>query len=113
MTIVIVATQEKIRAQVLNIVTGKHPQQDSSRVYFSSMVALSKILNDDNLELLRLIKRHEPESIAELAELTGHKQKTLTKQLDTLSRYGFVALFQEEDTITPVSTLDWIKIAVL
>ncbi|MBW8066073.1 MAG: hypothetical protein GJU73_01395 [Ferrovum sp.] len=62
---------------------------------------------------LRLIKRHEPESIAELAELTGHKQKTLTKRLDTLSRYGFVALFQEKDTITPVSTLDWIKIAVL
>ncbi len=114
MLTIAISSQEKTREYVMNIATGKHrPSLDEPKLWFTSMDSLADVLNDDNLELLAVIRRHKPESTSQLATLTGQSHNTLMRQLNTLSHYGLVALFCESDHIQPFATADHLEILIL
>lgn len=67
-----IASQQAIRARALAIANGDHqPRPDEPKTWFSSMRSLAEVLSDDNRALLRLIREEKPESLNQLAEITG------------------------------------------
>lgn len=48
------------------------------------------MLFDRNRALLQVIAERVPESLAQLAELTGRQKSNLSRTLKTMARYGFV-----------------------
>jgi predicted transcriptional regulator len=56
------------------------------------MESFARVLSDRNRALLGLIAQAEPESITELASLSGREKSNLSRTLKTLEHYGLVRL---------------------
>ncbi|WP_040148643.1 MarR family transcriptional regulator [Photorhabdus luminescens] len=97
-----VMNEELIRKRTLAIIKGEYVvQPDEPKIWFTSMIALAQVLSSDNIALLRLIDEHKPETIAELANLSGRKPSNLSVTLKTLSRHGFVTLEKSNKSVKP------------
>ncbi|MGQ0663372.1 MAG: HVO_A0114 family putative DNA-binding protein [Pseudomonadota bacterium] len=57
-----------------------------------SAEAMVKLLSPENLALLQAIRRHKPESMRRLAQVTGRKESNLSRTLKKLERAGIVRL---------------------
>ena len=85
--------QEKIRARTIAIAKGEYkPKATDPKVWFPSMKAVSEVLSDHNRHLIRVIAERHPESIKELADMTGRKPNNVSRTLDTMKRYGLVEI---------------------
>lgn len=58
----------------------------------TTMDALTRLLSERNLVLLQIIRDRRPQSVAELARLSGRPKASLTLTLRRLERFGMVAL---------------------
>lgn len=65
--------------------------------------AVSQILCPDNLELIKLMERERPETLSELAELSGRSLGNLSKTLQTLANKGFIRLERKGKSVKPVA----------
>lgn len=98
-----IATQQDIRARALVTAGGDHlPRPDEPKVWFTSMRSLAEVLSDDNRALLRVIREQKPESLSQLAEVTGRAPSNLSRTLKTMERYGLVETQRELRTVRPV-----------
>lgn len=96
--------QEKIRERMLAIAKGEYkPKPGEPKVWFTSMKSLAEVLSDDNRALLKVIEESQPDSISNLAELTGRKQSNLSRTLKTMSSYGLVEMRKENRHIRPIA----------
>lgn len=96
--------QEKIRERVLAIAKGEYkPKPGEPKIWFTSMKSLAEVLSDDNRTLLKVIEEAQPDSISNLAELTGRKQSNLSRTLKTMSSYGLVEMRKENRHVRPVA----------
>ncbi len=77
------------------------PRKDEPKIWFVSLKALGEVMNNRNQELLRVIVRHEPGSLKELAELTGRQVSNLSRTLSTMERIGLVKLTRNGRKIRP------------
>ncbi|WP_312457300.1 helix-turn-helix domain-containing protein [Pseudescherichia sp.] len=99
-----VMPEEHIRHRMLAIAKGEYkPEPDEPRVWFTSMNALAQVLSNENIALLRLIEECKPESITELAEMSGRKKSNLSVTLKTLSSRGFVRLEKQGNGVKPIA----------
>ncbi|EPH9898069.1 MULTISPECIES: HVO_A0114 family putative DNA-binding protein [Providencia] len=99
-----VMKEELIRKRMLAIVSGKYtPHDGEPKVWFTSMIALAQILSHENVELLRMMDEQKPESITELAEISGRKVSNLSSTLKTMSGHGFVRLEKVGRSVKPVA----------
>lgn len=88
-----IMSEELIRIRLLAIAQGKYqPKKNEPKMWFTSINAISQLLRPENLELLRLIQSQKPESLTQLAELTGRAKSNLSNTLKNLSDKGFVRL---------------------
>jgi len=85
--------REQFQRRMVDIAAGKTKvKRAEPKVWFSSMKSLSEVLSDNNVRLLKLINEHQPETLAELAELSGRKSSNLSRTLKTMEKYGIVEL---------------------
>jgi len=83
----------EMKARTLAIAQGRYkPRADEPKVWFTSLKSLASVLSEENQALLQAIREHNPESIAQLEEITGRAASNLTRTLHTLERYGLVEL---------------------
>jgi len=88
-----IASYEDMKARTLAIARGKYkPTADEPKVWFTSAESFARILSDRNRVVLQTIAEHAPDSLAQLAELTGRQKSNLSRTLKTMERYGFVRL---------------------
>src|ERR1700736_884215 len=81
--------QEEMRA----VARGERPApSDAGRPTFESVEALVRLLTPDNRQLLATIRDRKPQSVTELAELTGRAQPNLTRTLAKLEGAGFITM---------------------
>ena len=57
-----------------------------------SVAALRELLTDGRLQLLRVIRKDRPESVAGLARVVGRTAEAVKADLDVLARVGVVTL---------------------
>ena len=99
-----IASQQAIRARALAIARGERkPASGEPKIWFTSMRSLAEVLSDDNRALLRLIREHRPESLAQLAEMSGRAPSNLSRTLKTMERYGLVELRRSARQVHPVA----------
>lgn len=97
-------SQKEIRERTLAIAQGKYkPKQDEPKIWFTSIRSLAEVLSDENQALLQVITDKKPDSIRELADITGRQPSNLSRTLKTLSAYGFVKLKKFNKTVCPIA----------
>jgi len=98
-----VMPREQFQQRMLDIAAGRYkPKRGEPKVWFSSMKSLSEVLSDNNVRLLKLIKNHKPETIKELAEISGRRSSNLSRTLKTMERYGIVELRKKNKAVKPI-----------
>ena len=63
---------------------------------------MAQVLSSGNQELLRIINEANPESLKDLAMVSGWKCSNLSRTLKTMSRYGIIDLVKQNRTVKPV-----------
>lgn len=70
---------------------GEQPAPaDAAMPSFNSVEAVARLLTPENRQLLAMIRDREPQSLAELAKMSGRAQPSLTRTLAKLEAAGFV-----------------------
>lgn len=64
-------------------------------IYFEDTKAFRKFMTPRRLELLHLIKKHQPKTIHRLAELAGRDLKNVAQDLKILENLGLVSTRKE------------------
>ncbi len=99
-----IASRDEIQARTIAIARGDYkPQKDEPKVWFTSIKSLAEVLSEDNRALLRVIREQHPESIGELAELTGRAPSNVSRTLKTMSHYGFVTTERVSRNVRPIA----------
>ena len=97
----IISRDDYVRRTVA-IARGKHkPGPGEPKVWFESLRSMAEALNPDNQELLRLIAEENPQSLAELEQLSGRKKSNLSRTLKMLEGYGIVSLSRKQHRLIP------------
>lgn len=92
-----IASRAEMRARTLAIARGElKPMPSDPKVWFSSLESLAQVLSTKNQALLETIRQNEPQSLKELAALSGRAEGNLSRTLQTLAQYGFVRLNKAE-----------------
>ena len=88
-----IASYEEMKTRTMAIAQGRHrPTADEPKVWFASTESFARVLSDRNRAVLQIIADREPDSLAQLAEMTGRQKSNLSRTLKTMERYGFVKL---------------------
>jgi len=88
-----IASYAEMKARTMAIARGdRKARQDEPEVWFTSLESFARVLSDHNRALLELIAEQEPESLSELAKLSGRAKSNLSRTLRTLERYSLVRL---------------------
>lgn len=86
-----VMPEEKLRQYMLDIAAGRiTPKRGAPKIWFHSMKSLAEVLSDNNRKLLKIIADQKPETIKDLAELSGRQPSNLGRTLKTFEHYGFI-----------------------
>ena len=99
-----IASEAELRQRTIEIAAGRRRRRKGEpRVWFTSLRAAAEVLSEKNRELLRTLAEEEPESLKELAELTGRAESNLSRTLKTLAGYGLVRLERTDKHVRPMA----------
>ncbi len=99
-----VMPENKFRQYMLDIAAGRvTPKHGSPKILFHSMKSLAEVLSDSNRALLKIIADEEPETIKELAEISGRQPSNLGRTLKTFEHYGFIKIKKTARTKKPIA----------
>ena len=86
-----------VKEYTLAIAQGQRRRKaDDPKIWFNSIESLAHVLSEDNRGLLNLIAASRPESLAQLANLSGRAKSNLSRTLKTMAHYGLVELATDE-----------------
>ena len=75
------------------VARGERPAPaNAAKPSFNSVGAVVRLLTPENRHLLAIIRDRKPQSVAELAQLTGRAQPNLTRTLAKLEAAGFITI---------------------
>lgn len=90
--------------RTIDIAAGRiKPERGAPKIWFSSMDSLGKVLSDKNRLLLKIIADESPETIQELADITGRQPSNLSRTLKTFENYGFVEMVKSARSKKPIA----------
>ncbi|MCD9496702.1 MULTISPECIES: MarR family transcriptional regulator [Photobacterium] len=108
-----VMSEEMLRKRTIAIVKGEYkPASDEPKVWFTSLNAVAQLFCDENQRLLQIIDEYRPETITELAELTGRQKTNLSETLKKLATKGFVRLEKQGKAVRPIAIFTSCEIIV-
>ncbi len=96
--------REQFQRRVIDIASGKvRPKLSEPKIWFNSIKSLGEVLSDKNMRLLKLINECNPESIGELARLSGRQTSNISRTLKTMEKYGIVELKKNAQKVRPTT----------
>ena len=88
-----IADYGQMKERTLAIARGDYrPARGEPTVWFTSIESFAKVLSERNRALLTLIAQEKPDSLTELAALSGRNKSNLSRTLKTMARHGLVEL---------------------
>jgi len=85
-----IAPRSYLKARTIAIARGERPLPDEPKHWVSSVEALGRILSAKNMLLLEMIRNSKPDSLAELASLSGRKSSNLSRTLKEMEKIGVI-----------------------
>ena len=109
-----IASYEEMKARTLAVARGERRVLSTEpKVWFTSTESFARILSARNRELLRVIAERVPQSLEELAQITGRAKSNLSRTLRTMEQYGLVTLNRaERGRVTPKVIYDRVELDV-
>ncbi|EOW9216903.1 TPA: transcriptional regulator [Vibrio cholerae] len=99
-----VTSEDLIRRHMINLAAGNiNHSKHLPTFLFTSLNEASKLLCNENIELMLLISREKPENLAELAEISDHHIHELSRKIDALSSKGFIQFEEKGNTCRPIA----------
>lgn len=108
-----IMSRKDFRQYTIDIAKGKiKPLSDAPKIWFDSVESMAQVLSASNRELLNLIKTHHPQSLAELAEMSGLRKESLSRTLRKMKDHGIVKLEKgKRNAIVPSVLADSFEVA--
>lgn len=78
------------------VAAGRKVRPKGHRLFFTSPEALRRFLTPKRLELIRLVRKHRPRSINELAALARRDFKRVYEDIRSLAEAGLVELANDK-----------------
>jgi len=98
-----IMTMEQYKKRTIAIAGGRYsPGKNEPKVWFHSIESALQVLSSKNQDLLRIIVEKKPDSLTELADMTGRSRSNLSRTLKTMERYGIVEIVRENRRIIPL-----------
>jgi predicted transcriptional regulator len=92
-----ISAYNDFKKRTLAIARGElKPSKDDPKVWFRSMESFAKVLSDRNRELLATIARTKPNSVNELAQVSGRAPSNVSRTLKTMEQYGLIRFEEGE-----------------
>ncbi|MFB2719024.1 HVO_A0114 family putative DNA-binding protein [Shewanella xiamenensis] len=83
-------------------IKGQMPDPDFPvDIWFDSLKSVANVLSKENQQLLKVIAEQEPQSVTELAVLTGRAVSNVSRTLKTLGKYNFVEMQSTKTMLRP------------
>jgi predicted transcriptional regulator len=102
-----------LREEMKAVARGQKPApKDASVTTFESASALLRLLTPENRALLAMIRDKKPQSIAELAQMSGRASPNLTRTLGKLEAVGFVRITNVNRRKVPSATVRRFRIDI-
>src|SRR3990172_2085596 len=84
---------KELKAEMLSVARGERKAPaDAGRISFESIEAVMRLLTPENRQLLAVIEKKKPASVADLARLVGRAEPNVSRTLGKLVAAGFVRL---------------------
>jgi predicted transcriptional regulator len=81
-----------VKQRMMEIARGGKLLPGEPKLWVSSLESLAKVLSERNMLLLQMIRNSHPQSLTELARLSGRAVSNLSRTLHSLERLGLVAM---------------------
>jgi predicted transcriptional regulator len=99
------------RARSLTIAAGTRLRaKDEPNVWFPSVAAMARVLSDENMALLKVIRDSRPDSMDALAKAVGRHLPNVSRSLHTMAQYGLVTLTKHGRTVIPQVTSERVTV---
>lgn len=102
-----------LEAEMRAVARGEKPAPaDAARTSFESVEALIRLLTPENRKLMAIIRDRKPQSINELAEITGRAAPNLTRTLAKLEAVGFLQMRTVERRKVPTPAVRTLRVEI-
>ena len=98
-----------------SLASGKKVKQQKPAIYFESLSIMRKILTDERIRILKVVKKNKPKSIYELAKALGRDNKNVNDDVRYLAEMGLLDLAKissGRETVTPSVSYDKIYLEI-
>ncbi|HYD70774.1 helix-turn-helix domain-containing protein [Azospirillum sp.] len=113
MTAVKIIGLDRLEADMRAVARGERAAPDyAGTTTCNSVEALTRLLTPENRRLLATIRDGRPQSVADLARLTGRAPSNVTRTLDKLAAAGLVTLRTEDRRRVPALAVRRIRIEI-
>ncbi|MEL0604739.1 helix-turn-helix domain-containing protein [Pseudoalteromonas undina] len=83
-------------------IKGQVPDPDYPiDIWFDSLKSVASVLSKENKQLLKVITEQQPQSVTELASLTGRAVSNVSRTLKTLGKYNLVEMQSTKTMLRP------------
>lgn len=87
-----IAPRDYVKKRTIDIAKGRALAPGEPRHWVSSFESLAKVLSDRNMILLEMIRTSKPQSLTELAALSGRAKSNLSRTLHSMESLGVIEL---------------------
>jgi predicted transcriptional regulator len=102
-----------LKKEMKSVASGaKRAPVNAAMPSFSSVGSLLRLLTLENRDLLAVIRKRRPQSIAELAKLTGRAAPNLTRTLGKLEAVGFVRMDTLDKRKVPTTLVQTLHVRI-
>lgn len=101
-----IASGKYIRQRSIDIAAGRIvPKKDDPKIWVTSMDSMARLLNEENLAMLQIIRKQHPETISALAKIIGREQSNVSRTLSRMANFHLVELVEAHGKKMP--QVDW------
>ncbi len=99
-----VTSESLLRRHMISVTSGNtNHNKHMPTFWFTSLNEASKLLSNENIELMLLISREKPETLTELAEISGYNIRKLSRIIQSLSSKGFIQFEEKGNACRPIT----------
>lgn len=80
------------------------------KVWFPSISAAMRVVSDENMAMLRVLREQQPESVDALANVLGKPAPEVAQSLQTMANFSLVKLNRKDGIVTPVAACDHVTL---
>lgn len=80
------------------------------KVWFPSISDATRVVSDENMAILRMLREQKPESVDALAHAMGKPVTEVAQSLQTMANFSLVKLTRKDGIVVPVAACDHVSI---